>query len=449
MPVAGTHAVILFLALAALVALRAFFSAGEAALIQLRPSRVNQLLEAGEPGAAAIAKLQRRLRRALVATQLGSVLALVAFGWAGRGLAERLAPLTVTAAGSLPQAWLDLLVFLVMVLVATLFGGLAPKAWVLHSPERSALRLAPLLAALSRSLAPLLGLVERLGALLLRLLGLPRNWDELVPVLSAGELETLIETGSVTGLLPDERNILEGVFSLRDTRVREVMVPRSGMVTLPLEVSFAELMRAVHDTAHARFPVIGRSLDDVRGLLDLRHLADPIARGLLQPDSPLAPYVRPVVQVQESASLAELLPLIRSGQPLLVVVDEHGGTEGLVTVADLTSEIVGEEEDPREPHQDITTLGEGSWSVAGDLEIFELNRQLPLPLPEAEDHHTLAGFLLERLQHIPAAGEGLRWQGYQFQILAMDGPRIERVQIDRPPEPAPADPQAPADDAER
>ena len=418
------------LALATLLLLFAFFAAGEVALIRLRPSRVNQLVEAGEPGAAAIAKLQRRLRRALVATQLGTVLALVAIGWAGRDLAERLGR-SLPPEVSLPQRWLDLALFLLLVLVATLLGGLAPKAWVLHRPERSALQLAPLLDSLSRSLAPLLSLVERLGAGLLRLLGLPRNWDELVPVLSAGELESLIETGSVTGLMPDERNILEGVFSLRDTLVREVMVPRSGMVTLPLEVTFAELMRAVHETAHARFPVIGSSLDDVRGLLDLRHLADPIARGLLQSDSPLRPYIRPVTQVQESTSLAELLPLIRSGQPLLVVVDEHGGTEGLVTVADLTSEIVGEDDNPLEPDDDLIGLADGGWSVAGDLEIFELNRQLPLQLPEAEGHHTLAGFLLERLQHIPCAGESLRWKGYQFRILAMDGPRIARVQIER------------------
>jgi CBS domain containing-hemolysin-like protein len=221
------------------------------------------------------------------------------------------------------------------------------------------------------------------------------------------------------------------VFSLRDTLVREVMVPRSGMVTLPVEVTFAELMRAVHDTAHARFPVIGSSLDDVRGMLDLRHLADPIASGLLQPDSPLQPYIRAVARVQESTPLAELLPLIRSGQPLLVVVDEHGGTEGLVTVADLTSEIVGDDDNPLEPDTDLISLEAGRWSVAGDLEIVELNRQLPLQLPEAEGHHTLAGFMLERLQHIPAPGEGLRWKGYQFQILAMDGPRIDRVQIER------------------
>jgi putative hemolysin len=420
--------VIQLLVLAVLIALLAFFSAGEMALIRLRPSRVQQLVEDGLPGAEAVAKLQRRLRRALVATQLGMVLALVALGWAGRGVAERL---SWSWAERMPQAALDLVVFLLMALLATLLGGLAPKAWVLHRPERSALSLAPMLDALSRSLAPLLSLVERMASLLLHLLGLPRNWDELVPALSAGELESLIETGSVTGLMPDERNILEGVFSLRDTLVREVMVPRAGMVTLPVEVTFAELMRAVHDTAHARFPVIGRSLDDVRGLLDLRHLADPIASGLLQPDSALQPYIRPVARVQESSSLAELLPLIRSGQPLLVVVDEHGGTEGLVTVADLTSEIVGDDDNPLEPDTDLISLETGSWSVAGDLEIVELNRQLPMQLPEAEGHHTLAGFMLERLQHIPAPGEGLRWKGYQFQILAMDGPRIERVQIEQ------------------
>ena len=424
---------ITFLALAVLLALLAFFAAGEFALIRLRPSRVRQLEEAGEPGAHAVAKLQFRLRRVLVATQLGAALALVALGWAGRGVAEQLV-LVLKAAGLsavVPQGAADVVVFLVVVLLATLFGGLVPKAWVLHRPEASALRLAPLLDSVSRTLAPLLSLIERLNGLLLRLLGLPHNWDELVPVLSAGELETLIETGSVTGLMPDERNILEGVFSLRDTLVREVMVPRSGMVTLPVEVTFAAMMREVHETAHARFPVIGSSLDDVRGVLDLRRLADPIARGELQADTPLAPYIFPVALVQESTPLANLLPLIRSGQPLLVVVDEHGGTEGLVTVADLTSEIVGEDDNPLEAAADLQQLRESFWSVAGDLEIFELNRQLGLQLPEADGHHTLAGFLLERLQHIPAPGEGLRWKGYQYRVVAMDGPRIERVEIER------------------
>ncbi|QCH15161.1 HlyC/CorC family transporter [Synechococcus sp. CB0101] len=418
-----------FLAPAALLLLLAFFAASEFALIRLRPTRV-QLLEAdGERGATAVARLQRRLRRALVTTQLGMTLALVALGWTGRGLAERWA--TGPAGAWLGQAWLDGVLFLALVVLATLLGGLVPKAWVLHRPEASALRLAPVLEAVMRSLGPLLVVLERLGNGLLRLLGLPRNWDELVPALSAGELETLIESNSVIGLMPDERDMLEGLFSLRDTQVREVMVPRSGMVTLPLEVRFAELMEAVHSTHHARFPVIGSSLDDVRGLLDLRRLAEPIAKGLLRSDSPLAPYVTPVTKVQETTPLAELLPVIRSGEPLLVVVDEHGGTEGLVTISDLTSEIVGDEEDPENPEDDLQQLQEHSWLVAGDLEIYELNRELGLQLPESDEHHTLAGFLLERLQHIPAPGESLRWKGHQFLIMAMDGPRIERVEITR------------------
>ena len=414
-----------FLAPAALLILLAFFAASEFALIRLRPTRVQLLEEDGHAGATAVARLQRRLRRALVATQLGMAMALLALGWSGRALAERLS----TAAGQ--QVWWDIAVFSVLVLLATLLGGLVPKAWVLHRPEATALRLAPVLENLIRTLAPFLAVVERLGDGVLRLLGLPRNWDQLVPALSAGELETLIESNSVTGLMPDERDMLEGLFSLRDTQVREVMVPRSGMVTLPLEVRFGELMEAVHTTHHARFPVLGSSLDDVRGVLDLRRLAEPIAKGLLQRDTPLAPYVTPVTKVQETTPVAELLPLIRSGQPLLLVVDEHGGTEGLVTISDFTSEIVGEEEDPENPEEDLQQLQDDSWLVAGDLEIYELNRELSLQLPESDEHHTLAGFLLERLQHIPSPGESVFWKGHQFEVLAMDGPRIDRVEISR------------------
>ena len=290
-------------------------------------------------------------------------------------------------------------------------------------------RLKDQLEVVMRVLRPLLSLLEALASLVLRLMGLPARWDSLGSPLTAGELETLIESGDVTGLRPDERNILEGVFALRDTQVREVMVPRSGMVTLPVDVRFAELMEAVHRTRHARFPVIGQSLDDVRGVLDLRLLAEPIAGGLLDEASPLEPYLLPAERVLETSTLAELLALIRNGHPLLLVVDEHGGTEGLVTAADLTGEIVGEEPEPDSEIPDLQPLmnSPGSWLVAGDLEIFELNRQLGLELPEATEHHTLAGFLLERLQHIPAEGEALRHHGLQFEIVAMDGPRIGRV----------------------
>ena len=412
--------------LAVLLVLPAFFAAGEVALLRLRPSRVQVLVEEQQPGASSVHRLQRRLRRALMVSQLGGMLALVALGWVGRGVGHRLWPLADPA-----SRWLDGGLFLLLVVLATLLAGFLPKAWVLNRPEASALNLAPLLEMVMRVLAPLLALLEAVASMMLRLVGLNAHWDSLVPALSAGELESLIEIGGVTGLRPDERNILEGVFALRDTQVREVMVPRSGMVTLPVGVCFAELMRVVHSTRHARFPVIGQSLDDVRGVLDLRRLAEPISRGALQAESPLEPFLEPAVRVLETSTLAELLPMIRSGQPLLLVVDEHGGTEGLVTAADLTGEIVGDEPDADDDEPDLEHI-EGqsdTWMVAGDLEIIELNRQLNLDLPEADGHHTLAGFLLEKLQHIPSAGEALRCDGLQFEIVTMKGPRIERVRL--------------------
>ena len=412
------------LLLIALLVLPALFSAAEVALLRLRPSQVQALSEEGRPGAQSVQRLQRHLRIALLMTQFGACLSLVALGWIGRGFGQRWWPLEVPAG-----RWWDLAWFLLLVVLATLVAGLLPRAWVLSRPEFAALQLGPVLEGAIRVLSPLLSALDSLASLLLRFVGLTQRWDAPVPALTAGELETLIESGAVTGLKPDERNILEGVFALRDTQVREVMVPRSGMVTLPVEVRFAELMEAVHRTRHARFPVIGQSLDDVRGVLDLRRLAEPIARGELREDSWLEPYLMPAQTVLETSNLADLLAVIRSGNPLLLVVDEHGGTEGLVTAADLTGEIVGDEPDDETDEPDLVPMEDqpGTWLVAGDLEIVELNRQLQLDLPEASDHHTLAGFLLERLQHIPSPGEALRHQNIQFEIVAMAGPRIVRV----------------------
>ena len=412
------------LLLIALLVLPALFSAAEVALLRLRPSQVQALSEEGRPGAQSVQRLQRHLRIALLMTQFGACLSLVALGWIGRGFAQRWWPLEM-----LSGRWWDLAWFLLLVVLATLVAGLLPRAWVLSRPEFAALQLGPVLEGAIRVLSPLLSALDSLASLLLRFVGLTQRWDAPVPALTAGELETLIESGAVTGLKPDERNILEGVFALHDTQVREVMVPRSGMVTLPVEVRFAELMEAVHRTRHARFPVIGQSLDDVRGVLDLRRLAEPIARGELREDSWLEPYLMPAQTVPETSNLAELLAIIRSGNPLLLVVDEHGGTEGLVTAADLTGEIVGDEPDDETDEPDLVPMEDqpGTWLVAGDLEIVELNRQLQLDLPEASDHHTLAGFLLERLQHIPSPGEALRHQNIQFEIVAMAGPRIVRV----------------------
>ena len=414
------------LLLGILLALPAFFAAGEVAVIRLRPSRVARLLEEGQLGAKAIHRLQRRMRRALMASQLGVTTSLVSLGWIGKELANK-----NWFFGTNSQQLINLVFFITIITFATLIAGLLPKALVLNRPEKAALKLAPLLETAMKGMSPILYLLETIASFILRLIGLNTKWDSLVSGLSAGELESLIESNSVTGLLPDEKNILEGVFALRDTQVREVMVPRSGMVTLPKSTSFSRLMKEVHNSGHARFFVTGESLDDVLGVLDLRQLADPISNGEMQASTPIEPYIKPATKVLETSTLGELIPLIKSGNPLLLVIDEHGGTEGLITATDLTGEIVGEEIQTEIEEPGITQLDqEGKeWLADGDFEIIELNRQLNLELPESDNHHTLAGFLLEKLQKVPISGQSFIFQKTKFDIVSMQGPRIDRVKI--------------------
>ena len=157
----------------------------------------------------------------------------------------------------------------------------------------------------------------------------------------------------------------------------------------------------------------------------------------MQADTPLKQYLQPAKMDLETSTLGELLPLIRSGNPLLVVVDEHGGTEGLVTAADLTGEIVGDEIDEEREENLLKPVEgiNGEWLATGDLEILELNRQLNIHLPESDDHHTLAGFLLEKLQHVPVSNETFVYNEIKFEICSMKGPRIDLVKIVFPKNP--------------
>ncbi len=414
-----------FLLLGILIALTAFFAAGELAVLRLRPSRVERLIEENQSGANSVNRLQRKLRMLLMVTQLGITFSLVGLGWSINDLSQAWLP---------PEAqskliW-EMVLFISCVTLLTLLGGLIPKALVLSRTEKAALTLSPLLELIMRGIAPILFLLEKISSSLFKVVGLNTRWDSLVSALSAGELETLIESGGVTGLRPDEKNILEGVFALRDTQVREIMVPRSGMVTLPSNVSFSQLMKEVHLSRHARFLVTDKSLDDVLGVLDLRQLADPISKGTMQLDTCLREYVQSVPKVLETCTLDKILPLIKSGNPFLLVVDEHGGTEGLITSADLTGEIVGDEIDSaKDPFLKQITIIPEKWLSAGDLEIIEINRQLVIDLPESNDYHTLAGFLLEKFQQVPTKGDSLLDNGIHFEIISMKGPRIETVKI--------------------
>ena len=404
----------------------AFFAASELSFLLIRPSKVLRLIEEKRKGAFSILKIQKRFRSSLIASQFGVTISLIAVGWLSKGLAN-----DFWNVNKFSNRIYDLLFFLFIVLVVTLISGLIPKALVINNPESAALRLTTIFDAVRKGMQPIVSVIEFFASACLRLFNLNNKWDSLNSVLSAGELETLIETDIVTGLKPDEKNILEGVFALKDTQVKEVMIPRSEMVTLPKNITFAELMKQVDKTRHARFFVIGESLDDVLGVLDLRYLAKPISKSEMGANTLLEPFLLPVTKVIETCSLAEILPIVRDYNPFLLVVDEHGGTEGLITAADLTGEIVGEEMLNSRVYSDMKMLDNFSkkWSIAGKAEIIEINKKLGCFLPEGADYHTLAGFLLEKFQMVPKIGDSLEFKNIKFEIISMSGPKIDRVKI--------------------
>ena len=409
-----------------LLAFPAFFAASELSVLLIRPSKVLRLIEEKREGANSILKIQKRFRSSLIASQFGVTISLIAIGWLGNGLAR-----DFWQDNSLKTRFLDLTLFLIIVFISTLISGLIPKAIVINNPESAALKLTTIFEAVRKGIKPIVSIIEFFVSACLRLLKLNNKWDSLNSGLSAGELETLIETNNVIGLKPDEKNIIEGVFALKDTQVKEVMIPRSEMVTLPKDITFSELMRKVDKSRHARFFVTGESLDDVLGVLDLRYLAKPISKSQLGADTSLEPFLLPVTKVLETCSLAEILPLVRDYNPFLLVVDEHGGTEGLITAADLTGEIVGDEMQNNSINIDMKQLdnSQKKWSIAGKAEIVEINKKLGFQIIEGEDYHTLAGFLLERFQMVPKIGDILEFKNIKFEIISMSGPRIDRVKI--------------------
>ena len=404
----------------------AFFAASELSFLLIRPSKVLRLIEEKRKGAFSILKIQKRFRSSLIASQFGVTISLIAIGWLSKGLAN-----DFWNVNKFSNRIYDLLLFLFIVLIVTLISGLIPKALVINNPESAALRLTTIFDAVRKGMQPIVSVIEFFASACLRLFNLNNKWDSLNSVLSAGELETLIETDNVTGLKPDEKIILEGVFALKDTQVKEVMITRSEMVTLPKNITFAELMKQVDKTRHARFFVIGESLDDVLGVLDLRYLAKPISKSEMGANTLLEPFLLPVTKVIETCSLAEILPIVRDYNPFLLVVDEHGGTEGLITAADLTGEIVGEEMLNSRVYSDMKMLDNFSkkWSIAGKAEIIEINKKLGCFLPEGADYHTLAGFLLEKFQMVPKIGDSLEFKNIKFEIISMSGPKIDRVKI--------------------
>ena len=430
-----------FIGVFVLIAINAFFVTAEFSIVAVRRSRISQLVEDGDLQAQTVQSLQRSIDRLLSTTQLGITLSSLALGWIG----ERTMATSMVAAIeglSLPenisQAIADSLAlplaFILLAYLQIVLGELCPKSIALMYPEKIARFFGPPSLVIASIFRPFLAILSLSTRLLLKLVGVEyssQGWYEQV---TSEELQLIIATEKESsGLEAEERRLLKNVFDFRDDIAQQVMIPRTDIKFLSLTTTFGELLNTICEAGYSGYPVIGDSLDDIRGIIHYKKLAQPLAKGEVRIDSTIENWLEPVNFIPESTSLNELLPSMQqSHQKMVIVIDEFGGTSGLITLHDLVAEIVGDGgNDLDSGIENIKKLDENTFLVSAQMNLEEVNEQLELNLPLADNYNTLGGFLLEQWQKIPQQGENLEYDNLGFTITVADSNRLYEVLIHR------------------
>jgi putative hemolysin len=399
-----------------LVVINAAFAGSEVALISLREGQLRRLEREGERGRL-VARLARDPNQFLSTIQIGITLAgFLASAAAAVSLAEPLVPL-LGFLGPAARPAAVVLVTMVLTYLTLVVGELAPKRIALQRPERWARRAARPLAVVSTLTRPAVWLLSRSTDLLVRLAGAdPRRQREEV---TEEEVRDMIATGSV--FRPEQRRILSEAIEIGERRLRDVLVPRRDVVAVPADASVAEAIGMLVGTTHGRAPVYRGDLDDVIGLVTLQDLVGA--------EGPVAGRVRPVVALPESMTVLDALRRLQAErEQLAIVLNEYGGTEGIVTVEDLLEELVGEIYDEFDPDSyGIHRQPDGSLILPGSFPVHDL-ADLGITLPDG-DYATLAGLVLDRMGRIPGKGETVEVDGWRLEVLDVDHNAIIQVRL--------------------
>ena len=435
-------AVLPLLAFALLTAGNAFFVAAEFGLVTVDRAEIDTRAEAGDRRARTVRHALHELSFQLSGTQLGITLTALLTGYlAEPALSKLFDPLVEPIAGDATDGITHALALIVATLISMLFGELVPKNAALARPMRSALATAPFLRRFTRLFKWLIAALNGSANWLVRRIGVEPQ-EELASARSPEELGLLAAISARAGALPAETaTLIRRTIRFGEKRAAEAMTPRVDVVGLKTTASVADLISVARETGHTRFPVYENTIDLVLGVAGV-----PDALGV-QPERRTATAVsviaREPVSVPESLGLDKVLAALREADAdLAIVVDEYGGTDGVVTVEDLIEELVGEitdeydEEDASNVTDELTTPGgEKRFVVDGLLREDELMEQTGFHLPEGP-YETLAGFLLARLGHIPKEGESVEANGWEFTVIQVDRHRVEQVRMVAPPEPA-------------
>jgi putative hemolysin len=412
----ATVAYVVILAVCAVAS--GFFSGSETALIGIGRERVHQMSEHGRRGLRVrqlVADPDRLLSTILVANNLVNIL--------GASVATTL---FIDLIGEQWGPWVATIVVTAVVLVV---GEITPKTLAARYPEQFSLAVAPTIWRLSLVLGPIARFFTAITRMIMRLFGL-RDVGSASAVTEA-DIRALAELGLAEGEIEQvEHEILDALFTLADRPVREVMTPRTEIASLATPFTVDDVREKIAATGHSRFPVSTGDLDHLEGILyvkDLFQLPDPSI-----PET-LAGLLRPARFIPESASILSVLQDMRALRSVFgVILDEHGGVEGIVTIKDLVAELVGtlrDEYDPGEPSAVQTDVGE--WVTDGRLSLEDLESEVGTTLPDGP-YSTVAGLYLSVAGRIPEAGDVVAVNGLKLTVLAMDRNRIAKIRVERP-----------------
>jgi len=414
-----------------LIALNGIFVAGEFSLVAVDAERVEVMAGEGHRRARTVKKLLSRLSFHLGGAQLGITVTSLLLGFLAEDtIGEFLRYLPGFNLTSGPaQAGIAIAIAAVIQMV---FGELAPKNIAISRPLGTGLWLGPILRIYGVVSAPVTATFNGLANRLLRLCGI-EPVEELRSLRSLEDLEHLVRASSARTIRADEARLITRTLQLSRKDAADALTPRTSMVGIEQSGTIADLVRITKDSGYSRFPVTGQDTDDIVGIVEVRDVfALPVEDRELRP---LSEILRPAVIVPEHRELdGVLLDLEAAESRLAVVIDEHGGTAGLITREDILEELVGDIADEYdEPVRTTSETRDGRYVVDGRTSRGDIEEMIGLRLPRGP-YETVAGFLLEQFGSVPLVGEQLEWQGWKFEILGRENLRIAEISVERPPE---------------
>ncbi len=411
-----------------LICVNGLLSMSELAIVSSRPARLKAMIDRGVKGATTALELGSDPGKFLSSVQIGITLVGILSGaFSGATLGNRLA--AFLAANGVSQSIADPGGVGVVVAVITYFsliaGELVPKQVALRNPERVAAKAAPAMAILARIAAPLVFLLDVSAQGLLWLLGYSKGGEEKV---TDDEIKMLVAEAEHHGTIEsDERRMIAGVMRLGDRAVRGVMTPRTEVDWINLQADDASVRKLLIETQHSRLPA-GEGVDAMVGVVQTR---DMLAALLAGRPLDMRKYVRTAPIVHDQADALDVLAKLKeSDVPMALVHDEYGHFEGIVTPADILEAITGvfrSDLDAGDEEESAVKREDGSWLLAGYMPADEMADLLGIDLPEHRDYETVAGHVLSHLHHLPATGETVNANGWRFEVVDMDGRRIDKV----------------------